>query len=80
MTHAERQQEYRKRQRRAEIDSIGVEAEASRVALVGSLASALAQLDTDRPEDAQRATRLTVARIIQEIVTRYEIKAPPAGT
>lgn len=77
MTGAERQRAYRQRQRRAEIDSLGAEAEASRVTLVGSLAAALAQLDTDRPEDAQKATRLTVARIIEEIVTRYEIKAPP---
>jgi hypothetical protein len=76
MTHAERQRAYRQRLQRAEIDSIGAEAEASRVTLVGSLAYALAQLDTDRPEDAQQATRLTVGRIIQEIVTRYEIEPP----
>lgn len=76
MTSAERQRAYRRRQMRAEISSIGAEADASRVTLLGFLAHALAQLDTDRPADAQQATRLTVSRIIQEIVTRYDIDLP----
>lgn len=76
MTPAERQRAYRQRMQRAELDSIGAEAEASRVTLLGSLAHALAQLDTDRPADQQAATRLSAGRIIREIVTRYEIELP----
>lgn len=76
MTPAERQRAYRRRQQRAEIDSLGAEADASRVTLLGSLAHALAQLDTDRPADQQAATRWTASRIIQEIVTRYDIEMP----
>lgn len=76
MTPAERQRAYRQRLQRAELDSIGAEAQASRVTLLGSLAHALAQLDTDRPADQQTATRLSASRVIQEIVTRYEIEMP----
>ena len=79
MTPAERQRAYRRRQQRAEIDSLGAEADASRVTLLGSLAHALAQLDTDRPADQQAATRWTASRIIQEIVTRYDIDLPMAA-
>ena len=79
MTAAERQRAYRRRQLRAELDSIGAEADASRVTLLASLAHALADLDTDRPADQQAATKLSVGRIIQEIVTRYDI-APPRGS
>jgi hypothetical protein len=76
MTPAERQQAYRRRLQRAELDSIGDEASASRVTLLASLSHTLAQLETERPEYQHAATRFSAGRIIQEILNRYGIELP----
>lgn len=76
MTPAERQRAYRRRQRYAQLDSMGSEAKASRVTLLGSLGHALAKLEMDRSAIEQEVARVAVRRIIEEIVTRYGIEFP----
>ena len=79
MTSAERQRAYRQRQRRAQIDSIGQEADASRVTLINRLAQILAVLDSDADKQRKDDSRYAAWQVMAEIVTRYEI-APPKGS
>jgi hypothetical protein len=72
---AQRQRAYRQRRRRAAIDAIGLEAQASRVTLLTMLGSALAALDTGTMSDHMtKATRSAVKRVLHAIVTRYAIE------
>ena len=75
MTAAQRQRAYRLRRRRAVIDAIGQEADASRVALLTLLASDLAALEArNTPVSILQARRSSVTRILNAIVTRYAIE------
>lgn len=70
MTPAERQQQYRRRHRRAVTDAIGNERCASRAELVNLLAHQLGVLDRDFDRSAARHG---AGRVIKELITRYQI-------
>jgi hypothetical protein len=74
-TAAQRQRAYRQRRKRAVIDAIGQEADASRVALLTLLASDLAALEArGTPASMLQPRRSSVRRILNAIVTRYAIE------
>jgi len=75
MTAAQRQRAYRQRRKRAVIDAIGQEAQASRVALLTLLASDLAALEArSTPAPMLQSKRSSAKRILNAIVTRYAIE------
>jgi hypothetical protein len=72
---AQRQRAYRQRRKRAAIEAIGEEASASRVALLTLLGQDLAALEARAtPANMIGPTRSSVRRILNAIVTRYEIE------
>ena len=74
-TAAQRQRAYRQRRKRAVIDAIGQEADASRSALLTLLASDLAALEArGTPASMLQAKRSSAKRILNVIVTRYAIE------
>lgn len=74
-TAAQRQRAYRLRLKRAAIEAIGEENDASRVALLALLGSTLAALEArDTPASMHEASRNSVRRILNVIVTRYAIE------
>jgi hypothetical protein len=75
MTPAERQKAYRRRVRQqlCELDP----SKMSRVTLLGQLAQSLSELDSGQVEEARQVASYWSAKIVAEIVTRYELK--PAG-
>jgi hypothetical protein len=74
-TAAKRQRAYRLRQKRAAIDAIGYEDDASRVTLVSMLGQVLAALDARTTSAPMlRASRNSATRILNVIVTRYGIE------
>ncbi len=72
MTAAERQKAYRRRVRQ-QLGELDV-SKLSRVTLLGQLGQALAELDSGQVEEARQVAAYWSAKIITEIVTRYELK------
>ena len=73
---AQRQRAYRQRRRRAAIDAIGEETQASRVTLLTMLGRDLATLEAGTlSENMATATRSAVKRVLDAIVTRYAIES-----
>lgn len=72
MTAAERQKAYRRRVRQqlGELDVTKL----SRVAILGQLGQALAELDGGEVEEAREVAAYWSAKIVAEIVTRYKLK------
>lgn len=72
MTPAERQKAYRRRVRQqlGELDVTKL----SRVALLGQLSQSLAELDDGQVEEARQVAAYWAAKVITEIVSRYELR------
>jgi len=71
---AQRQWVYRQRRKRAAIEAIGNEADASRVTLVALLARELAVLEDHTTPARIAPARNTTRRVLTEIITRYGIE------
>ena len=72
---AQRQRAYRLRRKRAAIEAIGEEASASRVTLLTMLGHDLAALEAcSTPATMTPAIRSSAKRILNAIVTRYDIE------
>jgi len=73
---AQRQRVYRMRRKRAAIDAVGSESQASRVTLVSMLAQDLAALESGSttPQKMIPAHRSSAKRILNVIVTRYGLE------
>lgn len=72
---AERQSAYRQRRKRAAIDAIGYEADASRVTLLNMLRHDLTALEARTTTAPMlQASRNSAKRILKVILTRYEIE------
>ena len=74
ITAAKRQQAYRQRSKRAVTQAIGEEAQASRVTLLALLSLDLALLSYETASSRHPAARSSARRVINTLVTRYEIK------
>lgn len=74
ITAAQRQQAYRQRSKRAVTQAIGEEAQASRVTLLALLSLDLALLSDETASSRHPAARNSARRVINTLVTRYEIK------
>jgi len=70
---AQRQQAYRQRSKRAVTQAIGDEANASRVTLLALLGYDLALLDDATARTRHCAARSSARRVINTLVTRYDI-------
>ena len=70
---AQRQWAYRQRSKRAVINAIGDEAQASRVTLLALLSSDLALLSDETASAKHSAARDSARRVISVLVTRYDI-------
>lgn len=70
---AQRQRAYRQRNKRAVTQAIGDETHASRVTLLALLGSDLALLDDETASSRHRAARSSARRVINTLVTRYDI-------
>jgi hypothetical protein len=73
MTPAQRQRAYRLRRKRAVIDAIGEEHQASRVTLLALLGRDLAVLEDKAAASMHHALRTSAQRVLRIIVTRYSI-------
>ncbi len=72
---AQRQWVYRLRRKRAVIDAIGNETEASRATLLALLSHELATLESRTASlNTTEPARNTARRVLNEIITRYAIK------
>jgi hypothetical protein len=71
---AQRQWVYHQRRKRAAIEAIGNEADASRVTLVALLARELAVLEDPTTPARIEPARNTARRVLTEIITRYGIE------
>ena len=72
-TAAQRQRAYRQRHQWATTNAIGNERTASRVTLLDVLRFALATLDDPRRSRLHDANKNTARRVLNELVTRYNI-------
>ena len=68
-----RQQAYRQRSKRAMTQAIGNEAHASRVTLLALLGQDLALLGDETAKSMHSAARNSARRVMNTLVTRYEI-------
>ena len=73
ITPAQRQQAYRQRSKRAVTQAIGDEAHASRVTLLALLGRDLALLGDETASSMHSAARSSARRVINALVTRYDI-------
>ena len=73
ITAAQRQRAYRQRSKRAVTQAIGDEAQASRVTLLALLGHDLALLCDETANARHSAARSSARRVINAIVTRYDI-------
>ena len=73
ITAAQRQRAYRQRSKRAVTQAIGDEAHASRVTLLALLAHDLALLDDETATSRHSAAQSSARRVINALVTRYDI-------
>jgi hypothetical protein len=73
ITAAQRQQAYRQRSKRAVTQAIGDEAHASRVTLLALLGRDLALLGDETASSMHSAARNSARRVINALVTRYDI-------
>ena len=74
ITAAQRQRAYRQRSKRAVTQAIGDEAHASRVTLLALLGHDLALLGDETASSRHSAARSSARRVINALVTRYDIK------
>jgi len=73
ITAAQRQWAYRQRSKRAVTQAIGDEDRASRVTLLALLGRDLALLGDETASPMHRAARSSARRVINTLVTRYDI-------
>jgi hypothetical protein len=73
ITAAQRQQAYRQRSKRAITQAIGEETHASRVTLLALLGRDLALLGDETARSMHSAARSSARRVINALVTRYDI-------
>ena len=73
ITAAQRQRAYRQRSKRAVTQAIGDEARASRVTLLALLGHDLALLDDETASSRHSAAQSSARRVINALVTRYDI-------